>query len=191
MCFIENIKEKKVKMYKDQELKRVYFFSLNYCKKYGNKSNGHSYKHTQRVLKNAIKIIKKYKLRKKVNVKTIIVSCLLHDISRSYGFNGKDHGQVSYNIVKGFLKNTLNFNKQELALIEPCMSNHCINNKKTHKSLEEKILYDADKNDGFGLRGYWRIFVYFYLERDQGLRTVWRKITVDMPKRKKELHFKE
>lgn len=176
--------------FKNRELNLIYRKSLSYCKKFGSRCVGHDYRHTTRVLRNALFLIKKMKLWSQVNIKVIIVSALLHDISRSYGFCGDLHGQKSFEIVKQFLKKDLNLNQQDLNLTKKAMTNHCIENQQLRKTLEEKIIYDADKLDGFGLRGLWRLSIYTLVERKEGLKGIYNRIRYKMPERRRNLHFK-
>ncbi len=176
--------------FKNKELNIIYSKSLSYCKKFGSQCVGHDYRHTTRVLRNALYLIKKIKLQTQVNIKVIIVSALLHDISRSYGFCGEVHGEKSFEIIKSFLEKDLSLSKDELELTNKTMTNHCIENKNLRKTLEEKIIYDADKLDGFGLRGLWRLSIYTLVERKEGIKGIWMRVRYKMPERRKNLHFK-
>ncbi|MBT3297346.1 hypothetical protein HN385_00320 [archaeon] len=176
--------------FKNNRLNIIYKKSLSYCKKFGSHCVGHDYRHTTRVLDNALFLIKRMKLQNQINFKVIIASSLLHDISRSYGFCGLVHGLKSFEIIKLFLKQELNFNLGELDLIKKVMTNHCIEDVNLRKTLEEKIIYDADKLDGFGVRGLWRLSIYTIFEREEGLRGIWNRIVYKMPERRKNLHFK-
>ena len=53
-----------------------------------NDKTGHDYKHTKRVLKNALMIARYYP---ETDREILIVACLLHDIAFKYGFVKKHH----------------------------------------------------------------------------------------------------
>ncbi|MAF99451.1 MAG: hypothetical protein CMH61_02460 [Nanoarchaeota archaeon] len=173
--------------FKNKELQFAYEKSVWYCKKYGNKSNGHTINHTHRVMLNALWLQRKLKLQ--CNTKLLIISTLLHDISRSYGYCGDIHGFMSYKLVEDFLMNQLQLSNEELEIVKQAITKHCIDDKTVHQSIEEKVMYDADKLDGFGLRGMYRIFVYHYIERRNGVRFVLNKMNHGMNKRRNNLHF--
>jgi len=115
----------------------------------------HDFEHTIRVYKNAQKICKK----EKANEKLVLSAALLHDIV-SYPKSDKRSKTSS---IKSATKSKqilekLNFSKEEIAIISDAIRNHSFSQNKTPKTLEGKILQDADRLDALGAIGIARVF---------------------------------
>jgi len=101
--------------------------------------------HVKRVLAFTILISEKLKLDKKER-EILKISALLHDIGyqKQFKVGGKDvHERYSCEMLDKFLKNT--YSEEEVDKIKGIISTHsCFENCKT---LQQKILFDADKLD--------------------------------------------
>ncbi len=115
----------------------------------------HDFEHTIRVYKNAQKICKK----EKANEKLVLSAALLHDIV-SYSKSDKRSKTSS---IKSATKSKqilekLNFSKEEIAIISDAIRDHSFSQNKIPKTLEGKILQDADRLDALGAIGIARVF---------------------------------
>ncbi len=115
----------------------------------------HDFEHTIRVYKNAKKICKK----EKANEKLVLSAALLHDIV-SYPKSDKRSKTSS---IKSATKSKqilekLDFSKEEIAIISDAIRDHSFSQNKIPKTLEGKILQDADRLDALGAIGIARVF---------------------------------
>ena len=115
----------------------------------------HDFEHTMRVYKNAQKICKK----EKVNENLVLSAALLHDIV-SYPKSDKrskissiESSKKSKKILEKF-----NFSKEEIRIISDAIRDHSFSQNKIPKTLEGKILQDADRLDALGAIGIARVF---------------------------------
>ena len=126
-------------------------------KMFEKEGTGHDWWHIQRVLNNAIAIAKK---EKRADMFIVQMGALLHDIA-DFKFNGGDDtlgGKVAYKWMKD--------NKLDEPLIAKVV--HIVDNvtfkglgvKSKMKSLEGKIVQDADRLDALGAIGVARAFAY-------------------------------
>ncbi len=115
----------------------------------------HDFNHIMRVYKNAQKLCKK----EKANQKIVLSAILLHDII-SYPKSDKHSklsSQKSADEAKKILKK-LNFTSEEIHIISDAIRDHSFSRGKTPKTLEGKILQDADRLDALGAIGIARVF---------------------------------
>ncbi len=115
----------------------------------------HDFEHTIRVYKNAQKICKK----EKANEKLVLSAALLHDIV-SYPKSDKRSKTSS---IKSATKSKqilekLDFSKEEITIISDAIRDHSFSQNKIPKTLEGKILQDADRLDALGAIGIARVF---------------------------------
>lgn len=115
----------------------------------------HDFEHIMRVLKNAKIICKK----EKANEKLVSSAVLLHDII-SYPKSDKRSKSSSIKSAeesKRILK-TFNFTEEEIQIISDAIRDHSFSRNKIPKTLEGKILQDADRLDAIGAIGIARVF---------------------------------
>ncbi|MDE6412697.1 MAG: HD domain-containing protein [Eubacterium sp.] len=117
------------------------------------KETAHDCEHIYRVLNNCLVIAQN---EKDVDYEVLITAALLHDIGRDGKL--KKHNEIGADMAYEFL-NTINFPENKIedvchAIL--CHSNVCYGMQKT---LEAKILYDADKLDAVGVMGISRALV--------------------------------
>jgi len=115
----------------------------------------HDFEHTMRVYKNAQKICKK----EKVNENLVLSAALLHDIV-SYPKSDKRSKMSSIESAKKSKKilEKFNFSKEEIGIISVAIRDHSFSQNKIPKTLEGKILQDADRLDALGAIGIARVF---------------------------------
>jgi len=115
----------------------------------------HDFEHTMRVYKNAQKICKK----EKVNGNLVLSAALLHDIV-SYPKSLKRSKMSSIESAKKSKKilEKFNFSKEEIGIISDAIRDHSFSQNKIPKTLEGKILQDADRLDALGAIGIARVF---------------------------------
>ena len=139
--------EEKIKLI-EEEIK-IIFSSSN---------SSHDLNHTHRVLNNALHIAK----TENANIDIIKVSCLLHDIAREHQDRSGgliDHAELGAELSEKILEN-LDFEKKFIDEVKHCIETHRFRNEKEPKTIEAKILFDADKLDSIGAIGIGRAFVF-------------------------------
>ena len=124
-------------------------------KKIMDNDSAHDFEHVMRVFNNAQRICKK----EKANEKLVLSSVLLHDIV-SYSKSDKrsklssiDSAKKSKQILKKY-----DFSKEEILIISDAIRDHSFSQGKTPKTIEGKILQDADRLDAIGAIGIARVF---------------------------------
>jgi len=130
-------------------------FLKDEVKKIMDGDSAHDFEHVMRVYKNAKKICKE----EKANEKLILSASLLHDIV-SYPKSDKrskmsslESAKKSKQILKKY-----NFSKEEIVIIFNAICDHSFSQNKVPKTLEGKILQDADRLDALGAIGIARVF---------------------------------
>lgn len=137
--------------------KEQYKLIENYMLQHVDKA-AHDELHTYRVLNNALKIAKKYK---NINYDVLIAGCLLHDISRKEEFENKqlchaiEGGKKAYQFL---ISNNYDINFSNH--VKDCITTHRFRSNNQPKTLEAKILFDADKLDVIGPIGISRTLIY-------------------------------
>lgn len=126
-----------------------------YVKKRLENDAAHDFEHIMRVLKNA-KIIAK---KENANIRVITAAVLLHDIisypksdARSKN-SSLESAEESEKILKKY-----NFDKDEIKVISDAIRDHSFSRDVIPKTLEGKILQDADRLDALGSIGIARTF---------------------------------
>jgi uncharacterized protein len=115
----------------------------------------HDFNHTMRVYKNAQKLCKK----EKANEKLILSAALLHDIisypksDKRSNLSSQKSSEESKKILKQF-----GFTSEEIKIVSEAIHDHSFSRGITPKTLEGKILQDADRLDAIGAIGIARVF---------------------------------
>ena len=117
--------------------------------------SAHDFEHIMRVYKNAQKLCKE----EKVNEKLVLCAVLLHDVV-SYPKSDKrsknssiDSAKKAKTILKKY-----DFTESEITIISDAIRDHSFSQKRTPKTIEGKILQDADRLDALGAIGIARVF---------------------------------
>jgi uncharacterized protein len=127
----------------------------NEVKEIMDNDSAHDFEHVMRVYKNAQKIC----TLEKANEKLILSAALLHDIV-SYPKSDKrsklssiQSAKKSEQILKKY-----NFSKEEISIISDAIRDHSFSQNTMPRTLEGKILQDADRLDALGAIGIARVF---------------------------------
>ncbi|MCH5317775.1 MAG: HD domain-containing protein [Eubacterium sp.] len=118
------------------------------------KETVHDMDHVYRVLNFALYIAKQ---EQGVDYDVLIASALLHDIGRD-GENG-GHNVVGAEMARDFLKG-IGFPDEKIDGVYHAIITHSNGMDCERKTLEAKILYDADKLEAIGVMGIARAFLY-------------------------------
>lgn len=135
---------------------KTYFEIEKYMQQCMNDS-AHDTQHVYRVLYTALDIAKFFE----VDTEILITAALLHDIGREAQFKNikLDHAIIGADMAYEFLL-SINWNKRRSNHVKDCISTHRYRNTNPPKSIEAKILYDADKIDVIGTLGIARTLLY-------------------------------
>ena len=133
---------------------------LKYLKKYvkkfyENNDPAHDFSHIMRVYKNAENICK----TEKANKKLVLASVLLHDIVKKKKSDKRKKTSAEISAKKSsIILKKLNFSENDELIILDAISNHSFSNKRIPRTIEGKILQDADRLDALGAIGIARVF---------------------------------
>jgi uncharacterized protein len=89
--------------------------------------------------------------RENANIKIVVISCLLHDVGKFDTEDVMEHGRVSANVARVFLKGT-SLSQKEIDAICYAIAVH-VDGKSGYdyaETLESKIVMDSDSLDRFG-----------------------------------------
>ena len=114
----------------------------------------HDMDHVYRVLNFALYIAEQ---EQAVDYDVLIAAALLHDIGRD-GENG-GHNVAGAEMARDFLKG-IDFPKEKIQGVYHAIITHSNGVDCERKTLEAKILYDADKLEAIGVMGIARAFLY-------------------------------
>ena len=116
-------------------------------------SPSHDFSHVIRVYNLCLTIAKE---EKNVDLEVLKISALLHDIARrkeDLDKTGKiDHAKLSAKMAEKILKD-LGYSKEKIEKIKHCIEAHRFKGRLKLKTIEAKILFDADKLDVCGAIG--------------------------------------
>lgn len=120
--------------------------------------SAHDKEHIYRVLYHAMTIAK---TEENVNYDVLIAACLLHDIGRREQYENPElcHAMVGGEKAYRFLKEN-GFDESFALYVRQCIQSHRYRRNNPPKSLEAKILFDADKLDAVGAMGIARTLLY-------------------------------
>lgn len=120
--------------------------------------SAHDKEHIYRVLYNALVIAKD---ESGVDYDVLIAACLLHDIGRKEQFENPVlcHARVGAEKASQFLLEH-NFEREYVGKVAHCILCHRYRKDNTPRSLEARILFDADKLDAAGAVGIARTLIY-------------------------------
>ena len=120
-----------------------------------NNDPAHDFEHVMRVFHNAQKITKK----EKANQKLVLTAALLHDIvsypksSKRSKFSSVESAKKSKSILKKYA-----FSNEEISIICDAIEDHSFSQNRIPRTIEGKILQDADRLDALGAIGIARVF---------------------------------
>lgn len=106
----------------------------------------HSYEHVNRVLKIALSLIEK----EKANAEIVQLGSILHDIGRT--IDESHHAKNGVEPARRILSD-LNYPRDEMNKVLWIVEHHDVNGRDKLKTMEGRIVWDADKIDLIGLTG--------------------------------------
>ena len=129
-------------------------------KKYASKNSEdteiHGFLHVKRVFNLCIRLGKELN----ANLLVLKIAALLHDIGRKIKketSNNTNHAELSAEIASQFLQSQdYTLSAENFENILHCIRSHSFSNNSNPKTLEAKILSDADKLDALGAIGLYR-----------------------------------
>ena len=120
----------------------------------------HDWDHTERVLHNSRIIAQGESDNSNVDMLIVEAAALLHDIGRVEELknNGKIcHADLGFEITPGILRECGFEDEEEIAKIAECVKRHRFRGKSEKpETIEQKIIFDADKLDSIGAVGIGR-----------------------------------
>lgn len=123
-----------------------------------NASGCHDWTHVERVTKLALKIGK----IERADLDVLEVAAILHDIGRREEMKSKGrfcHAEKGAELAKVILEK-LKIDKQDIDNVCHCIISHRNRNNHEPKTIEAKVLFDADKLDSIGAVGVARDFLF-------------------------------
>ncbi len=121
-------------------------------------SSAHDIEHTYRVLKLARLLAK----NENANMEIVEIAAILHDIARVREDKDKsghtDHAALGAKMAEKILKE-LNYPEDTVKGVVHCIETHRFRGEKAPKTIEAKILFDADKLDALGAVGIARAYI--------------------------------
>lgn len=151
--------------------KEIVSNTREYASKNSEKDDIHGFPHVERVSKLCLELGKKMG----ANLFILEIATLLHDIGRIHKDeenNKKNHADISAGMALNFLRSKeFNIPQNDIENIIHCIKSHSFSNNVVPKTLEAKILSDADKIDALGAIGLYRT-IGFTVKNQGGLEQV-------------------
>lgn len=118
----------------------------------------HDENHVMRVLYNALEIAR---TEPQADRDVVIAACLLHDIARREEAEtpGVRHAEEGARKARAFLQQE-GFDALFCERVAACIAAHSFGGRRAPESVEERILFDADKLDATGAVGTLRMLLY-------------------------------
>ena len=129
-------------------------------------SAAHSVDHLLRVVQHELHLLETVDANRDI----CVAAALCHDLSRHYGESGHAHGKASAQHARSLLE--ADYTLEEIEAICTAVTMH--HAPPEDSPLEAKVLFDADKLDGFGPIGIARVYMH-YGERGQSLQKALHK----------------
>ncbi len=154
-----------------KQLKQIRDFSKKYYKK---TDQFHDLSHIKFVLRNARKLAKQFK---NVKWRVLEAACYLHDIGRTV--KDEEHPAESVKIATSFMKK-ISISKKEIDEINHAIISHHKDKILESKTLEAKLLFDADKLEILSVYGFLRVWAFLIEQRkmkmNQAMDFLWKWI---------------
>ncbi len=151
----------------EEMLSAVRIFAYNNS----DKDDLHGFKHIERVLNLSVQI----GTALNANLLIIKIAALLHDVGRIHEKknDAKNHAEISAEMAEKFLQKTnFNITLDNIENILHSIRAHSFSNNIKPKTLEAKILSDADKLDALGAIGLYRTIIYSFKLKNGGIEKV-------------------
>jgi len=135
---------------------------------------GHCFDHVIRVIWWCLFLSKK----EKADLSILLPAAILHDIGKFKGAGGS-HAKTSYRMCRSFLKK-YDYNENEIKKIAEVILAHSVQYYRKQRTIEGKVMFDADKLDAVNAIGLHR-WVFEYSTNGRHDVTI-RKILIDVKK---------
>lgn len=121
----------------------------------------HDKNHVYRVLNFALLITEKERINFNIDVDAVIIGTILHDIGREKEYQNKDicHAKAGSIMAYEFLLEN-NYKEDFAGHVRDTISSHRYSDKNHPKTIEAKIIFDADKLDLTGTVGVSRSLIF-------------------------------
>ncbi len=117
----------------------------------------HGSDHTFRVLQNCLNIGAK----EKADLEVLTAAALLHDLGKELGYRSLEHAEKSAVVAEKILRE-IAFPEDRIGRVMEAIRTHDDDVPLSErKSLESRILFDADKIEAFGVIGICRVLMEF------------------------------
>jgi len=123
-----------------------------------NARGSHDWDHTERVYRLCLRIGRK----EKADLRVLELAALLHDVGRGEEdrTNGKIcHGRTGAALARGILERH-GLDRASVRAVVHCIRTHRFRKRAVPRTLEARILFDADKLDSIGAVGVGRAFLF-------------------------------
>jgi uncharacterized protein len=123
-----------------------------------NARGSHDWDHTERVYRLCLRIGRK----EKADLSVLELAALLHDVGRGEEdrSNGKIcHGRTGAALARGILERH-GLDRASVRAVVHCIRTHRFRKRAVPRTLEARILFDADKLDSIGAVGVGRAFLF-------------------------------
>ncbi len=117
----------------------------------------HGFPHVKRVHDLALKLARNCK--NYVDMEALEIAAYLHDIGRMGELGEEDHAAASAEVAE-FLMRLSGYPPDKIEKVKDAIMGHSFSSGRRPKTLEGKILSDADKLDALGAIGIARVFMY-------------------------------
>ncbi|WP_258084714.1 HD domain-containing protein [Thermococcus thermotolerans] len=128
-----------------------------YAKHFFEREGTHGFSHVERVFNLCMHIGKE----EGADLEVLALAALLHDVARPLESAGrvKDHAIEGARIARQYLR-SLGYNNDKIEAVAHAIEAHRFSRGPEPRTLEAKILSDADKLDAIGAIGVARVFMY-------------------------------
>ncbi|ASJ00294.1 HD domain-containing protein [Thermococcus gorgonarius] len=129
----------------------------NFAKSFFERDGTHGFSHVERVFNLCMHIGRE----EGADLEVLALAALLHDIARPLEDAGKveDHAAEGARIARRYLK-SLGYPDEKVEAVAHAIEAHRFSRGPEPRTLEAKILSDADKLDAIGAVGIARVFMY-------------------------------
>ncbi|ASI98093.1 HD domain-containing protein [Thermococcus celer] len=141
----------------DEGSRRLIERTREYARHFFDREGAHGFSHVERVFNLCMHMGKE----EGADLEVLALAALLHDVARPLESAGKvdDHAVEGARIARSYLK-SLGYPEERIAAVAHAIEAHRFSRGPEPRTLEAKILSDADKLDAIGAIGVARVFMY-------------------------------
>ena len=141
----------------DEESIRLIERTKEYARHFFEREGTHGFSHTERVFNLCMHIGRE----EGADLEVLALASLLHDVARPLESSGRveDHAVEGARIARSYLR-SLGYPEDRIEAVAHAIEAHRFSRGPEPRTLEAKILSDADKLDAIGAIGVARVFMY-------------------------------